>query len=236
MKLSIIIPSYNEENTVREIIEKVFAVDFGEIKYEVIFVDDGSTDGTQSILKSLNHNFKSVVNDRRGGKSAAVRKGIELAEGDYIVTQDADLELDPNDIKTLINHAIENNLDVVYGSRMLGSKKGTGKVSFYYMGGVFVTGFANLIYNTKITDEPTCYKLVNSQILNRLNLKENRFGYCAEVTAKISKLGYKIHELPIKYTPRTVAEGKKIRWKDGLHAIWILSKYRVLPKRFWLKY
>tara|TARA_B100000508_G_scaffold49652_1_gene38611 strand:- start:14346 stop:15065 length:720 start_codon:yes stop_codon:yes gene_type:complete len=234
--LSIIIPSHNEEGTAGLILQKLFSIDFGDIEFEVIFVDDGSTDKTDDVLDGVNLKFRKIQHATRKGKSAAVRSGLVKARGEYVITQDADLELEPSDIVTLYRHALNNNLDIVYGSRRLKEKQRSmqNKTVFYH-GAVIVTKVANILYRADITDEPTCYKLLKRSLVNEMNLKEEQFAYCPEVTAKALRLGHSIEELPISYYPRTVAEGKKVRFKDGLHAIWVLVKYRVLPVKSWRK-
>tara|TARA_B100000508_G_C11464966_1_gene281253 strand:- start:6345 stop:7070 length:726 start_codon:yes stop_codon:yes gene_type:complete len=234
MDLSIIIPAYNEETTVVGIINKVFNVDFRDIKFEVIFVNDGSIDGTLKAVEKLGHPVKILEHDTVRGKSAAVRTALKEATGKYVITQDADLELDPKDIIKLYAYANGYDVSVVYGSRRLKKEQRVSqeKTSFY-RGAVIVTGIANLLFGIDITDEPTCYKLIERSLLLEMNLSEEKFAYCPEVTAKIAKLGYKVPELPISYYPRSIAEGKKIRWKDGFHAIWVLIKYKVLPVRSW---
>lgn len=234
MNLSIIIPSYNEGATVAKIIEKIFDVDFGNISFEVIFVNDGSTDNTQDVIHTITAPIKVISHDTVQGKSAAVRTGLSQATGEYVITQDADLELDPQDIVTLYTHAVKNNLPVLYGSRRAQqTQRDAQQKTIFYRGAVLVTNVTNLLFGSNITDEPTCYKLIKRELLLHLNLSEEKFAYCPEVTAKMLKLGYTITELPISYYPRSVAEGKKIRWKDGLHAIWVLVKYRCMPVTKW---
>lgn len=236
INLSIIIPSHNEEKTVTKIIDRVFETDFGNIMYEVILVDDGSTDSTNELVSNLKNPVTKLRHERVRGKSAAVRTGLAVATGEFVITQDADLELDPSDIVKLYKHAHENNLTVLYGSRRLKElEEGRVHKTLFYTGAVVVTRFANMLYNCNLTDEPTCYKLFKRELLDEMSLSEERFAYCPEVTAKALRQGHTITELPISYNPRTVADGKKIRAKDGLHAMWVLLKYRVLPVRSWKK-
>lgn len=222
MKLSVIIPVYNESGTIREIIKRVQAV---PIDKEIIVVDDGSTDSTCEILNQLRDNGIILKrHDRNMGKGMAIRTGIKHVSGDAVVIQDADLEYDPQDYLVLIKPIIEGKARVVYGSRVLGG----GKHSYrrFYLGGRFLSILTNLLYGSSITDEPTCYKMFKTEVLKNMTLECTGFEFCPEVTAKVLKKGIKIVELPISYYPRTIEEGKKIRWLDGVIAIWTLIKYR----------
>lgn len=222
MKLSVIIPVYNESGTIREIIKRVQAV---PIDREIIVVDDGSTDSTCEILNQLTDNGIILKrHDRNMGKGMAIRTGIKHVSGDAVVIQDADLEYDPQDYLVLIKPIIEGKARVVYGSRVLGG----GKHSYrrFYLGGRFLSILTNLLYGSSITDEPTCYKMFRADVLKDIKLECTGFEFCPEVTAKILKKGIKIVELPISYQPRLIREGKKIKWTDGVIAIWTLIKYR----------
>lgn len=225
MKLSIIIPAYNEENTIEEIIKRVSDVEL-PVEKEIIVIDDKSTDKTAEILRQIQPKYSLIwaENPKNMGKGAAIRIGLKKASGDFVIIQDADLEYDPKDYKNLLKPFFEQNAQVVYGSRNLGKNK-HGKLSFY-IGGLGVTVATNLICRIKITDEPTCYKVFKRDLLDSLNLQTNGFEFCPEVTAKIAKCGIKIFEVPISYNPRSRSEGKKIKWKDGFVAIWTLLKYR----------
>jgi len=227
-KLSIIIPVYNEENTIKMILSKLEALDLGIIEKEIVIVDDGSRDGTREILKGYEQKHRIIYHQKNFGKGAAVRTGYRHALGDCLIIQDADLEYEPEDIKIILEYALKNNADVVYGSRRLESanKKNPAAGWHYYWGGVFLSVLANLLYGTKITDEPTGYKMVSRDVLARIDLVANGFEFCPEITAKIARLGIQIHEVPISYKPRSKNEGKKIKLKDGLIAIWTLIKYR----------
>lgn len=235
MKLSIIVPAYNEASTVGALLKKVAAVDFENNIVEVIVVDDASTDKTAEQVIETTLPVTLIRLPKNSGKSAAIRAGLSVATGEYIVIQDADLEYEPQDIKTLLTHAAIHKLPVVYGSRRLGEKIGIapGIKNKFYFGGLALTTITNVLFLSKITDEPTCYKLIKRDILMDIHLTEERFGFCPEVTAKLLRSGHTIAELPIAYHPRSVAAGKKINFNDAVEATYILLKYRVLPKRFW---
>ena len=220
MKLSVIIPVYNEVNTIAKIIERVKRV---LIEKEIIVVDDGSTDGTRGKIDSV-PGIKILKHETNRGKGAAIRTGLAFAFGELVIVQDADLEYDPNDYLELIKPIEEGVADVVYGSRNLGNNKSGMKA--YKWGGVFLSHLANLLYGLRITDEATCYKLFKTDVLKSLNLKCQRFEFCPEVTAKLAKKKYRVKEVPISYKPRSFSEGKKIRWIDGVLAIFYLIKFR----------
>ena len=228
-KLSIIIPVFNERGTITELLDKVEAVNLGVgIEKEIIIIDDFSTDGTREILKTMEDKFVILYHDRNYGKGMALRTGIKEITGDYVVVQDADLEYDPNDFKIMLNKIASENLQVVYGSRRLNHSylKGRRSGHLFAVGGIFLTWITNVLYGTEITDEPTCYKMFRTEFLKSIDLKCIRFEFCPEITAKIAKRGIDIHEVPINYFPRHKNEGKKINWRDGLEAIWVLLKYR----------
>ena len=220
-------PVYNEKATIRQIIDKVQAVDLDK---ELIIVDDGSTDGTRDILKelepSLDGKGRVFYMDRNRGKGTAVRYGIAQATGDVLVIQDADLEYDPEEFRTLLEPFEKGRAAVVYGSRFLGGHR-----SGYYwttLGNKFLTWLTNVIYNTNLTDMETCYKLFAMDVLREIQLKCQRFEFEPEVTAKILKRGIHIYEVPISYVGREYSEGKKITWKDAWEAIKTLVRYRIL--------
>jgi len=217
---------FNEAKTLPLILAKIQQV---PIKKEIIMVDDGSTDGTKRLLRELERqdNIRVIYQNQNRGKGAAIRTAIPLVTGEVTIIQDADLEYDPNDYLKLIEPIKTNNTKVVYGSRFL-NKQNKHSYLRYYLGGLTLSLLTNLLYFQKLTDEPTCYKVFDSQLLKSLNLKCRKFEFCPEVTAKVAKRGIMIREIPISYYPRSIAEGKKIRWRDGLKAIWTLIKYRVV--------
>lgn len=227
LKLSIIIPCYNEKATILSLLHKVNAVN---IDKEIIVVDDGSTDGTRDILSNLSSdNLKISFHEQNRGKGTAIRTGIHYATGDIIIIQDADLEYDPNDYPALVQPIKDGSASVVYGSRIIkDSGVNNSSISYlrYFIGGRVLTLATNLLYGTNITDEPTCYKVFRADLLKNIDLKCTRFEFCPEVTAKLAKKHIKIHEVPISYFPRRLEDGKKIGLKDGFEAIWTLLKYR----------
>ncbi len=231
MKLSIIIPTYNEAATIGTIITAVRMVDFGEHTYEIIVVNDGSTDHTADIIAAQTPEVLTITHEQNAGKAAAIRSGLKAAQGEYVIIQDADLEYNPTDILRILEHAIHQQLVVVYGSRNM-QQSGRGRFD-YYWGGRAITLACNLLYGSNLTDEPTCYKLVQRSVLYDLNLHEEGFDFCPEVTSKLLRQGHTIPEIPISYHPRTVAAGKKIRYHHGARALWVLAKYRILPTRWW---
>ena len=223
--LSVIVPVYNEAETVAALLERVLAV---ELPMQVIVVDDGSTDGSRDIVARLaaeHPEVEHVCHEANSGKGAAVHTGIAHARGRWTIIQDADLEYDPAEFPRLIAAAEEHGVRVVYGSRILGSSNRSYRC--YYWGGRLVSLVASILYGRWITDEPTCYKLFDTALLQGLRLRENGFGFCAEATAMVCRLGERIIEVPISYHPRSMEEGKKIRWTDGLEAVWILLRHRV---------
>jgi len=227
MKLSIIVSVFNEKNTILKILDRVEQVNLTHFKFEkeIIIVDDGSTDGTREILKNLEGKYKIIYQQKNQGKGKAILAGLKYASGRYVLFQDADLEYDPEDYKILLKCAIANNAQVVYGSRMLNKKNKSSYVSYYY-GNLLLSWFTRLLYGIKITDMYTGYTLIETDLIKSLSLKCQRFEHSPEVTAKITKKGIKIYEVPISYYPRSREEGKKIKWLDGLQALWVLFKYR----------
>ena len=216
---------YNEVDTIEEIISRVKMV---AIEKEIILVDDFSTDGTRELLAGIikgTENITVLFHKRNKGKGAALRTAFELVTGDIIVIQDADLEYDPNDYPMLLGPIFDGRADVVYGSRFLG---GPHRVLFFwhYAGNKFLTLLSNVLTNLNLTDMETCYKVFKRQVLEDINLKSNRFGFEPEFTVKISKKRLRIYEVPISYSGRTYSQGKKITWKDGVAALFLIFWYR----------
>jgi len=227
MKISIIIPVFNEEDSVAQVIKKVSQIPLS-LEKEIIVVDDGSTDKTKEILVALRKDFDFTLlfHQRNQGKGGAIKTGIKFATGDLILIQDADLEYDINDYPFLISPFLESGAEIVYGSRNL-KKNDISSIGFY-LGGKGLTLFFNLLFKTNLTDVNTCYKVFKSRIIkDEIKLKENNFNFCEEVSAKVVKKGYKIIEVPISYHPRKKSEGKKIYWVDGLRGFWAIVKYRI---------
>jgi glycosyltransferase involved in cell wall biosynthesis len=228
MKLSIVIPVYNENATLKTLVENVLGVDMGMEK-QLVIVDDRSTDGTRESLQRLaeeNPDWTVRFHDENMGKGAALRTGFAAANGDMVVIQDADLEYDPNDICLLLKPMLEGHADVVYGSRFIGG--GPHRVVYYwhYLGNRFLTTLSNMMSDLNLTDMEVCYKLFKKEVLEGLTLRENRFGFEVEITAKIAKGDWRIYEVPISYYGRNYSQGKKITWKDGVRALWCILKYR----------
>jgi glycosyltransferase involved in cell wall biosynthesis len=219
MRLSVLMPVYNERATIEEIVRRVRAV---PLDLELVVVDDGSTDGSTAILRSIPGIDRLLVHDRNRGKGAALRTALAAATGDVVVVQDADLEYDPRDFVAMFARMAD--APVVYGSRILGNNP-MSHLRFY-LGGRLLSWLANRLYGLAITDEPTCYKMMRRDVLASLDLACERFEFCPEVTAKLARRGHAIVEIPIRYEPRKLAEGKKIRARDGWIAIRTLWRYR----------
>lgn len=233
MKLSIIMPVYNEEKTLRKILDSVRNAPLpDEIdNFSIIIVDDGSTDNTRDILKDIKEDSVDIFfHGKNQGKGAALRTGIQKADGDIIIIQDADLEYDPIEYPNLLNPIIQGKADVVYGSRFQGH--GPHRVVYYWhrMGNSFLTIVSNMFTNINLTDMETCYKVFRSEIIKSIDIKENRFGFEPEITAKVAKKKCRIYEVGISYYGRTYEEGKKINWKDGVKAIWCIIKYNLFHR------
>ena len=226
MKLSIVIPCYNEQSTIKEIIKKVYAQ--SKFDKEIIVIDDFSTDKTRDILKDeINSKIdKLLLNDKNYGKGYSIRQGINAATGDYILIQDADLEYDPSDYEKLLKPLVNGVADAVYGSRFIGSEERRVLYFWHMIGNNILTLLSNMFTNLNLSDMEVCYKVFKSEIIKKINLKENRFGFEPEVTAKIAKIkNIRIYEVGIKYFGRTYSDGKKITWKDGFSAIRCIIYY-----------
>lgn len=227
-KLSVIIPVYNEAQTVAEVIDRVATVELEGLEREIIVVDDGSTDGTNEVLEHMSGRWPDLVvtirHEENRGKGAAVRTALEHVTGDIVITQDADLEYDPSEYPRLLAPFRDPAVHVVYGSRNM-RENPRSSWSFYW-GGRLVSWVANLLYGSDLTDEATGYKLFRTELLRSLDLEVDGFAFCPEVTGKVLRRNIDILEIPISYQPRGLEEGKKINWRDGLEAVWTLLKYR----------
>lgn len=223
MKLSVIIPVYNELHTLREIVKRVCDVN---VPKEIILVDDYSTDGTRGIYPELEQYVDHIVlHDRNMGKGAAIRTGVQYVTGDYVVVQDADLEYDPEEYHLLLEPVLQGRADVVYGSRFLGGRPHRVLYFWHMVGNKLLTLLSNMFTNLTLTDMETCYKLVRTDIMKRIHIEQNRFGFEPEITAKLASMDIRFYEVGISYAGRSYAEGKKIGWKDGFKALWCILKY-----------
>jgi glycosyltransferase involved in cell wall biosynthesis len=227
LKASVVVPCFNERQTINELIDRVLA---SPIEKEVIVVDDCSTDGTRELLEARardRQDFTLVLRQRNGGKGTAVQVGLKAARGDVVIIQDADLEYDPADYSLLLRPIQTGRAEVVYGSRFLGEHRAM--YFWHSVGNKLLTLVCNILFDTTLTDMETCYKVFTREVAAKLNLREPRWGFDPEITARILRMGYRIYEVPISYAGREFHEGKKITWRDGLVVLGTLLRYRFLP-------
>ncbi len=229
MKLSIIIPCYNEKNTILKVLKKVENAQIGEITKEIIIIDDYSKDGTRELLKDPSFDFKAkvVFHDKNMGKGACIKTGLKHISGDIVIIQDSDLEYDPDEYPLLLKPILDDKADVVYGSRFAGYQPHRVWYFWHYVVNKIITLLSNMLTNLKLTDMETCYKVFKASVASNMSLKENGFGFEPEFTLKIAKMHCRIYEVGISYYGRHYREGKKINWKDGLWTLWCLLRYTV---------
>ena len=229
MRLSVVIPCFNEHRTVETVVDRVRAVDLGSVEREIVLVDDGSTDGTRAILAALaerHDDVRAVFQPMNQGKGAALARGFREATGDAFLVQDGDLEYSPSDYPALLAPLLAGEADVVYGSRYLG-RPWTRARAWHRAGNQSLTLYSNVLSRLRLTDLHTCYKLFRREVFDAVTLEELRFGFCPEVTAKVAREGFRVVEVPISYEGRGWDEGKKIGWRDGVRALWCITKYNL---------
>src|SRR5436189_842867 len=230
MKLSVVIPCYNERPTIETVVEAVRSAPVEHL--EIIVVDDGSTDGTRELLKSKPPGWvdKIVLQEGNFGKGAALRAGFQNATGDVVIVQDADLEYDPSEYPILVAPILEDRADVVFGSRFMGGRPHRVVYFWHMVGNRFLTLLSNMFTNLNLTDMETCYKVFRREFLDGITIEENRFGFEPEIIAKVAKTGARLYEVGISYNGRTYEEGKKIGWRDGVRAIYVIVKYNLFHR------
>src|SRR3989338_9370683 len=230
MKLSIVIPVYNEAKTIKELLRRINEVGLGKVEKEIILVDDFSTDGSRDVIKKLDKKYVKIFQPKNIGKGAALKAGIKAATGDFIIFQDADLEYDPNDYKKLLKPILGGKATITFGSRFSKQSKLIPKKRtmhpLHWVGNQRLTFIFNILYGTSLTDAEPCYKMFRSEILKGISVKSDRFEYDIELMCRLVKKGHKILQMPIKFHPRSFEEGKKINWRDGIKAAWVMVKYR----------
>ena len=222
-KITVLVPVYNEKNSLGEILKRIEDVDFG-LEKEIILIDDYSTDGTRDLYSDLP--YKVLYHEKNMGKGAALRTGLSAATGDIIIIQDADLEYNPKDYKPLVELIVKDTADVVYGSRLADTRNSGKFLLLSYLANVTLSMMTRILYGTYLTDMETCYKAFRADVIKDITIESNRFDFEPEITAKVLKKGVRFMEAPISYNARTEDEGKKIGWRDGIQAIWALIKYR----------
>ncbi|MBN1550814.1 glycosyltransferase family 2 protein [bacterium] len=228
-KLSVIVPVYNEQSTLNDILDRIKTIDLSDLGFEIdlIVVDDASSDGSWNILQDRKSDFSSLIrHEKNMGKGAAIRTALNKAEGEYIIVQDADLEYDPEEYRKLLEPVVKRKAEVVFGSRFTGERRNM--FLHHWIGNRFLTALTNLLYCTTLSDMETCYKLFSKKALSGIEIRSNRFNFEPEITAKILKKGIRIYEVPISYAGREYSEGKKITWRDGFSALWAILKFRFI--------
>jgi glycosyltransferase involved in cell wall biosynthesis len=233
MLLSIIIPCYNEKKTINQLLDRVRLAKLPDgVDREIVIVDDCSTDGTDEVLKGSSGSIVKVLrHEKNRGKGAALRTGFQNASGDVVVVQDADLEYNPNEYAKLLKPILDGRADVVFGSRFCTTDERRVLYYFHFLGNRFLTLMSNVFTNLNLTDMETCYKMFRREILEKITIRESRFGFEPEITAKVAKLKCRIYEVGISYSGRTYEEGKKIGFRDGFRALWCIVKYNVFTRR-----